>query len=630
MRKLTPFDVMVGLAVATLFSMGSAVAQVAPAGQTSDELGEIVVTARQRSEKLVDVPVSMQVFSAADIKNAGIERPQDFIALTPGVSQTAGSEAGEQQVSIRGINTGRDAETNFALVIDGVLQVNPNSFNQEFANIDQIEILKGPQGATYGRNAVAGAMIVTTQKPGDTLEADGKIGYGNKNTQTANLYVSGPLAEGISAGIGAFYRKNQWLFLQQLFELRRLLRLLQRDRRDAAVDFQFAEHGPKAVAEAFEVTGRPTESPFEDAVKAALERKGWEVHSQIGVSFFRIDLGIVHPDEPGRYLAGVECDGAAYHSSATARDRDRLREIVLKDLGWNIRRIWSTDWWMNPHLSLDRIHKKLNADLAEDRERKESEEVAKQAHLELKQREQDQQTAVVVEIAEEDAVEAVIPLGKRPEEEAQQRAVLPIPQELLPQLKAHVSTTDKVYAKPPTLQIDPAQMNFAANIYRVADLREIAVPAQDRFYDTDYRQTLATMAEHVIQIEGPVYREIVISRIREAHGFQRARDQIRDIVIRAIGDDFKTTEETDGRIVVWPRHLTPNFMAPWRGSGVRHHGDVPVAELAGLAAACDTGGMDEERIIRAMQDLLQVGRLRGPTRDRFEEAVKRMKSTRSN
>lgn len=62
--------------------------------------------------------------------------------------------------------------------------------------------------------------------------------------------------------------------------------------------------------------------------------------------FLRVDLGVVHPDEPGRYLAGVECDGAAYHSSATVRDRDRLREIVFRDLGWNIRRIWSTDWWM--------------------------------------------------------------------------------------------------------------------------------------------------------------------------------------------------------------------------------------------------------------------------------------------
>ena len=65
-----------------------------------------------------------------------------------------------------------------------------------------------------------------------------------------------------------------------------------------------------------------------------LRRRGWTVHTQVGVSKFSIDLGIVHPDAPGRYLAGVECDGATYHAMATARDRDRVRQIVLEDLGW--------------------------------------------------------------------------------------------------------------------------------------------------------------------------------------------------------------------------------------------------------------------------------------------------------
>lgn len=190
--------------------------QAGAAAPVADELSEIVVTARQRAEKLVDVPVTVQVFTANDIKAAGIERPQDFIAMTPGVSQVQTAEVGDMQVSIRGINTGRDAETNFALVIDGVLQVNPNSLNQELANIEQIEILKGPQSALYGRNAVAGAMIITTKKPGDHLEAEAKVGYGNKNTQTASLYVGGPLAPGLSGDIGAFYRKTNGFFENRL------------------------------------------------------------------------------------------------------------------------------------------------------------------------------------------------------------------------------------------------------------------------------------------------------------------------------------------------------------------------------------------------------------------------------
>ena len=99
--------------------------------QSTGALEEIIVTARQREERIEDVPVTITAFTAAEIQNAGIERPQDFIALTPGVSQVQTAEAGDLQVNIRGINTSRDAETNFALVVDGVLQTNPNALNQE-------------------------------------------------------------------------------------------------------------------------------------------------------------------------------------------------------------------------------------------------------------------------------------------------------------------------------------------------------------------------------------------------------------------------------------------------------------------------------------------------------------------
>ena len=118
-----------------------AVLQAAPA---EGALEEIVVTARQREERIENVPVSITAFTAADIRSAGIDRPQDFIALTPGMAQVQTAEVGDLQVTIRGINTGRDAEPNFALVIDGVLQTNPNALNQELANVTQIEVLKGP------------------------------------------------------------------------------------------------------------------------------------------------------------------------------------------------------------------------------------------------------------------------------------------------------------------------------------------------------------------------------------------------------------------------------------------------------------------------------------------------------
>lgn len=90
-----------------------------------------------------------------------------------------------------------------------------------------------------------------------------------------------------------------------------------------------------------------TDSPFEDSVYELLRDHGYEVRKQIGCAGFRVDLGVVDPKQPGRYLLGIECDGAKYHSSPVARDRDRLRQQILVRLGWKIHRIWSTDWYRN-------------------------------------------------------------------------------------------------------------------------------------------------------------------------------------------------------------------------------------------------------------------------------------------
>ena len=108
------------------------------------------------------------------------------------------------------------------------------------------------------------------------------------------------------------------------------------------------------------------DSPFEQAVARALQAKGWTVHSQVGASAYRIDLGVVHPDAPGRYLAGIECDGATYHSSVFARERDKIRQAVLEGLGWKILRIWSTDWWIDKAGSLEELDGALRAVLEEN------------------------------------------------------------------------------------------------------------------------------------------------------------------------------------------------------------------------------------------------------------------------
>jgi len=124
----------------------------------------------------------------------------------------------------------------------------------------------------------------------------------------------------------------------------------------------YARRGPIAIQEAVSVAPtEDTDSPFEDEVRAVLQTHGWEVHTQVGCSGYRVDLGVVDPDRPGRYLLGVECDGATYHSSANARARDRQRQGVLEYLGWTIHRVWSTDWWHRQSLEIDRLEAALEA-----------------------------------------------------------------------------------------------------------------------------------------------------------------------------------------------------------------------------------------------------------------------------
>jgi len=108
-------------------------------------------------------------------------------------------------------------------------------------------------------------------------------------------------------------------------------------------------------------TGRPPDSDFEIAVMDALYEEGFECVPQVGVAGFFIDLAVLDPGNPGRYLMGIECDGATYHSAKSVRDRDKLRQSILERLGWKISRIWSTDWFKNPHGELQPIIRELNS-----------------------------------------------------------------------------------------------------------------------------------------------------------------------------------------------------------------------------------------------------------------------------
>ena len=158
-------------------------------------LEEVVVSARKVDESVQDVPIAMSVFTSGDIEDAGIERPEDFIALTPNVVMANTVNVGDTLVTIRGLTSTRDAESNFAFVVDGVLQTNPNAFNRELLDIAQIEVLKGPQGALYGRNATSGAILITTKAPSEENESTGVIGMGVNNSSKVQFVNSSMIGD---------------------------------------------------------------------------------------------------------------------------------------------------------------------------------------------------------------------------------------------------------------------------------------------------------------------------------------------------------------------------------------------------------------------------------------------------
>jgi len=185
------------LAGVTFLAFGGqgAVAQEAKS-EAVDGQQEITVTARRQNERLVDVPASVSVLTADMLRSSGIVTTEQAIAFTPGVTIVSNAaQVGDAQINIRGVNGARDAENNVALVVDGILKTNTAAINQYQGDLQQFEVLKGPQGAYYGRGATAGAFVLTTKKPGDRLEVSGRGYIASQNGQMAEASVAAPLSE---------------------------------------------------------------------------------------------------------------------------------------------------------------------------------------------------------------------------------------------------------------------------------------------------------------------------------------------------------------------------------------------------------------------------------------------------
>ena len=161
-----------------------------------EQLEEIIVTARLRSESYTEAPAAIKAFTAAEIDSAGIQTPHDFIALTPNMTVVQTQNPGNSFITIRGVSQARNSDMPVAVVVDGVLMTNPAQFNQELFDIEQIEVLKGPQGALYGRNAIGGAVSIVTKEPTDDFEARLRLGADSGPGVMAQGTVAGPLGDG--------------------------------------------------------------------------------------------------------------------------------------------------------------------------------------------------------------------------------------------------------------------------------------------------------------------------------------------------------------------------------------------------------------------------------------------------
>lgn len=363
--------------------------------------------------------------------------------------------------------------------------------------------------------------------------------------------------------------------------------------RDLKHFIEFAQHGPRALAEAIQGSVGGYDSPFEEAVAQGLRNKGWQVVPQIGVSRFRLDLGVVHPDRPGDYLAGVECDGATYHSAATARDRDKVRSAILKGLGWKLVRLWSTDWWIDKSGALGRLHAALEALLAESRAIPET---------------VTQETQVLVpRLALVDSSQSV-PVQKQTEV-VTAAAVDPVGINDVPELK--VAGAISVSANP-----------AVKGEYRVTDFTSVndRISAES-FYSEAYDPVLAELISHVLIHEAPILDSLLVQRIARAHGFQRSGRLIRERVLELTEQHHHLrSDPVEGQFVWhsqndisnWNMYRTPSAL-----DDARSVEEIAAEELL-LAASLFSAGDSTLEIAKTFG----VKRLTSAGRERIESVVK--------
>lgn len=189
-------QLLAGLCATTMLgTIGASAQDSTDDADTDIAFEEIVVTGLKREQSLQDVPAAVTVFSSDTIEKMNITRPEDFLQFTPNVQMINSNHAGESLITIRGDAQTRNTEAPVAVVIDGVVMTGRDGFTGELFDVEQIEVLKGPQGYLYGRNAIAGAIVINTRAPSNEFEAAATVGYGRGEAMRLTTKLNIPIVE---------------------------------------------------------------------------------------------------------------------------------------------------------------------------------------------------------------------------------------------------------------------------------------------------------------------------------------------------------------------------------------------------------------------------------------------------
>ena len=386
--------------------------------------------------------------------------------------------------------------------------------------------------------------------------------------------------------------------------------------RDLKAFLDYAERGSVALPARDEGSRGPAESPFEEAVAEALRTKGWEVRTQIGVSGFRVDLGVVHPNYAGSFIAGIECDGAAYHSSATARDRDKVRQAVLEGLGWKILRVWSTDWFRNPSAVADRLQLDLEQLLEKDRQdRPTATDQADEHATEIESHRKSDGGPDTIQLPPSHAEGAEVAKDRAamaPGEEKPSRLIEGVDEPWSTDLPTDTESGSEGFASPVTAA-PVSQMRSNADTVVPAPAGDFGsaqqqdiTPDPDRFFDEQYAPTLRRLIRRIVDREGPIPMHGLARRVAQEHGWQRTGRRIQ----AQVQSNLSLVEcHPEFRIeFVWAPG-SHSDRVPFRGLNGRPIRDISPAEIGSVIDAHARALANEEDPILALSRRLGIARL---------------------